>query len=257
MWRRRILLLCLCGLPAGCGRAGGPGTPGTVFGPVRLFAATSTRNAVDEVAAKFTAATGVRVECQFGASSTLARQIEQGADADLFLSADEEWADYLDRKGVVDKRRTLLTNRLVVVVHADSMLAIKGVADVAADGVKRLAVGAAPVPAGRYARQALKKAGVWGKVEGRLLEGKDVAAVLLYVARGEADAGFVYATDAAADGKVRVACEVPADFTVPIRYPLVTLDRHPHNPDADRFADYLRGDAAGAVFRKAGFGLAD
>jgi molybdate transport system substrate-binding protein len=255
MRTRYFLLLCLFGTLAGCDKAGKPAA--TPSPPVRVFAATSTRKAVDEIAAKFTSATGVRVECEFDASGSLARKIEHGADADLFLSADEEWADYVEKKDLLARRRTLLTNRLVVVVPADSKLAVKDLADVAGEGVKRLAVGADPVPAGRYARQALKKGGVWEKIEGRLLEGKDVAAVLLYVARDEADAGFVYATDAAASGKVRVAYEVPENFTVPIRYPLVTLKRDRPNPDADRLADYLAGDAAGVVFRKAGFGLAN
>jgi molybdate transport system substrate-binding protein len=255
MRTRCFLLLCLFGTLAGCDKAGKPAA--TPPPPVRIFAATSTRNAVEKIAAKITYPTGIRVECEFDASGSLARKIEHGADADLFLSADEEWADYLEKKGLVARRRTLFSNRLVVVVPADSKLAVKDLADLAGEGVKRLAVGADPVPAGRYARQALKKGEVWEKVEGRLLEGKDVAAVLLYVARGEADAGFVYATDAAASGKVRVAYEVPENFTVPIRYPLVTIKRDQPNPNAGRCADYLAGEAAGAVFRKAGFGLAD
>jgi molybdate transport system substrate-binding protein len=248
MWTRRFLLLCVLCVTAGCGKTATP------TAPVRIFAATSTRKVIDEIAADFTSATGVRVECEFNASGTLAKQIEQGAAADLFLSADEEWADYLEKKGLVAGRRTLLTNRLVVVVPADSKLAVKDLSDLAGEGVKRLAIGGEPVPAGRYARQALKKGGVWEGVQGRLLEGKDVAAVLLYVARGEADAGFVYATDAAASSKVRVAFEVPEDFTVPIRYPLVTLKRELPNPDAARFSGYLTSDTADHVFRTAGFG---
>ncbi len=251
MFTRRAGFLCLLLSLVGCARTD------ETAAPVRLFAAVSTQAALNEIKDDFAAATGVRVEPSFAASSTLARQIEHGADADLFLSADEEWADYLDGKGLAVQRRPLLTNRLVVVVPADSTLTLKEVADVAGPAVRRLAVAGEAVPAGRYACKALLKAGVWEHVEGRVLEGKDVAATLLYVARGEADAGFVYATDAAAaGGKVRVACEVPESLTGPIRYPLVTVRRGRPNPDAARFVDYLAGDAAGDVFRKAGFGLA-
>lgn len=250
MLPRSALLVGLLVAPAGCGRT----AEHPAGRPVPVFAAASTRPAFEEVADRFTRATGVRVECEFAASSTLARQIEHGAGADLFLSADDEWADYLEGKRLVARRRPLLTNRLVVVVPADSPLALKDLADLAGERVKRLAVAAGPVPAGRYARQALGKAGMWGRVEGRVLEGKDVTATLLYVARGEADAGVVYATDAAGNSKVRVACEVPESASGPIHYPLITVRRDPPSPDAERFADYLAGDAAGAVFRAAGFG---
>jgi molybdate transport system substrate-binding protein len=237
----------------GCGKTA---EPVAAVAPVKIFAAASTRLAIEEIGSNFRTTTGVAVECVATASSTLARQIEHGDDADLFLSADEEWADYLEKKDLVAQRRTLLTNRLVVVVPADSSLAVKELADVAGEGVKRLAIAAEGVPAGRYARRALRKAGIWERESGRALEGKDVTAVLLYVARGEAEAGFVYATDARASAKVRVAYEVPEDLTGPIRYPLVTVRRERSNANTARLADYLAGDAAGEVFRKAGFGLA-
>jgi molybdate transport system substrate-binding protein len=245
MLTRRVLFLCLLLPTAGCARPA-----------VKVFAAASTQKALTEIAAEYKAKTGISVECEFAASSTLARQIEQGAPADLFLSADEEWADYLEKKDLVAQRRTLLTNRLVVVVPRDSTLTVKELADLGSADVKRLAIAAEAVPAGRYARQALQKAGARERLQDRLLESKDVTAALLYVARGEADAGFVYATDAASSSKVRVAYEVPESFTVPIRYPLVSVRRERANPEASRFSEYLAGEAAGSVFRKAGFGLA-
>jgi molybdate transport system substrate-binding protein len=238
---------------AGCARSGGPAD---VPPPVLIFAAASTQTVIEEIAANFRDQTGIPVRCEPAASSTLARQIENGAAADLFLSADEEWADYLEKKGLVEKRQPLLTNRLVVVVPADSKLSVKDLTDLAGDGVKRLAIAGEAVPAGRYARQALRKAEVWERIQGRLLEGKDVTAVFLYVARGEVDAGFVYATDAAASSKVRVIFEAPESLTGPIRYPLVTMRRDRPNPSAERFAGYLAGDVADTAFRKAGFGLA-
>jgi molybdate transport system substrate-binding protein len=253
MSKRFTLFLCMLVAPAGCREAANrsPAAPA-----VRVFAAASARAAIEQIGAEFTAATGIRVECESAASSTLARQIEHGDEADLFLSADDEWADYLEKKGLAAQRRPLLTNRLVVVVPADSSVAVQELADLAGANFKRLAVAAEGVPAGRYARQALRKVGVWDRVRDKVLEGKDVTAVLLYVARGEAEAGLVYATDAAANSKVRVAFDVPESLTGPIRYPLVTIGREKSNSGAARFADYLAGENARVIFQKAGFGLA-
>lgn len=231
-------------LLAGCG------TPAT---KVEVYAAASTQESLARVARDFQAASGVEVRCSFGASSGLARQIEHGAPADLFLSADREWADYVADKLPVARRRDLLANRLVVVVPAGSDARFGALADLPGDAVRRLAVAAGPVPAGRYARQALRKSGVWEWAAGRLLEGGDVRATLGYVENGEADAGLVYATDARASAKVRVACEVPEGLHGPIVYPLVVLGRDPPNPAADRFADYLAGGDAARVFADAGF----
>ena len=241
----RPLLACLLLLgPLGCGAPRPP--------TVRVFAAASAREALEEIARHYQAETGTRVECSPAASSALARQIEQGADADLFLSADERWADYLAERGLVGPRRDLLANRLVVVVPQGSGLKLTSLADLAGDGVKHLALALGPVPAGRYAREALKKAGVWDQAQGRVREGSDVRATLIFVARGEADAGIVYATDAAADPRVRVALEVPEGLHEPVRYPLVLL-RAAGKPAARAFYDYLGGEKAAAVFHKAGF----
>jgi molybdate transport system substrate-binding protein len=250
-----MVLLWIIVATIGCGRPAEPVTAAPPAVPVKVLAAASTKAAMEAVAADFRAATGIPVDCETAASSTLARQIENGADADLFLSADNEWAEYLAKKNLVARVRPLLTNRLVVVVPADSQLSVHELRDVAGDPFKRLAIAAEGVPAGRYARRALDKAGVWKRVVGRVLEGKDVTAVLLYVARGEAEAGFVYSTDALSNSKVRVVYDVPEDLTGPIHYPLVTVRRERPNASADRFVDYLCGDAAGAVFRKAGFGF--
>jgi molybdate transport system substrate-binding protein len=230
----------------GCGSSKGPAA-------VHVFAAASTREALEEIGRQYEAETGTRVECSLAASSALARQIEQGADADLFLSADERWADYLAERGLAGRRRDLLANRLVAVVPRDSGLKITSLSDLAGDGVKHLALALGPVPAGRYSREALKKADVWDQVKGRVREGSDVRATLIFVARGEADAGIVYATDAAADPRVRVALEVPEGLHEPVRYPLVLLRAAADKPAARAFYDYLGGEKAAAVFHKAGF----
>jgi molybdate transport system substrate-binding protein len=239
-----FLLLCaLAFLPAAA--------PGET---VHVYAAASTKDVVEEIARAFKDETGIAVDVTPAASSTLAKQIEKGADADLFLSADEDWADYLSDRKLVEKRRDLLGNRLAVVTPADSKLKIGELADVAAPVVQKLALGGPAVPAGRYARQALEKAGVWDKVKDRVVEGEDVRVALTYVVKGEADAGIVYATDAKAVGdKVRTAQVVPDDLHKPIRYPLALLKRDGIKPEARKFYEYLAGDKAAAAFRKAGF----
>lgn len=221
---------------------------------VHVYAAASTKDVVEEIARAFKDETGIAVDVSPAGSSTLAKQIEKGADADLFLSADEDWADYLSDRKFVEKRRDLLGNQLVVVTPADSKLRMGELADVAASSVQQLAVGGPAVPAGRYARQALEKAGVWDKVKDRVVEAGDVRAALALVVKGEADAGVVYVTDAKAAGdKVRTAFVVPDDLHKPIRYPLVLLRTDSIKPEARKFYEFLAGDKAAALFRKAGF----
>jgi molybdate transport system substrate-binding protein len=222
--------------------------------PVTVFAAASTREALEAVARDFEAETGTRVAIAPAASNVLAKQIEQGAPADLFLSADQEWADYLAKHGLVDRRRELLGNRLVVVTPADGTIALRRLTDLVQPGIRRLALAGEQVPAGRYARQALDKAGTWDDVKSRLLEGGDVRETLAYVQRGEAEAGIVYATDAKVAGeRVRVAFVIPEDLHQPIRYPLVLVRRAGVHSAAERLYQYLGGEAAAATFRRQGF----
>ena len=242
---RSFAVCCLALLVAGC--------QAPRRDAVRLFAAASTRDVCEAVARDFTQETGVTVEVNPAASSTLATQIDNGADADLFLSADERWADYLAERGLVGQRRDLLGNRLVVVVPADHDAALDNLEGLKDGRFHRIALGRADVPAGAYARAALKNAGVWDAVEKRVVEGGDVRAVLTYVERGEVDAGFVYATDARVSSRVRVVYVVPEKLHPPIRYPLVRLKRDPPNPAAARLYEYLSGDAARKRFEDAGF----
>jgi molybdate transport system substrate-binding protein len=242
---KRSLLLCAFLLAlAGCSSK-----PASVH----IFAAVSTREAVEHIAHDFEEQSGTPVTCSFAASSTLARQIEQGADADLFFSADEHWADHLADKGLVAERRDLLANRLVIVVPAqgDEKPNLHEIADLAGSRFKRLALALDPVPAGHYAREALQKAGMWEQVKGRVREAGDVRATLALVERDEADAGMVYATDAATSDKVRIALEVPEKLHEPIRYPLALLRRG--SASAHAFYNFLNGDKARARFDKAGF----
>ncbi len=247
----RLLWVGAAGLLAtGCGRGGDGGQQ-----TVTIFAAASTKEAVERTAADFRAETGVAVEVSLGPSPGLAKQIEQGAAADLFLSADQASADFLADKGLVEEHRDLLTNRLVVVVPRDSSLAVKELADLARPEVKRLALAEPKVPAGEYAREALAKAGALDRVADRVVGGIDVRATLQFVARGEADAGIVYATDAVNTSSVRVALEVGPSSHAPIRYPLVLVRHGPVKESARKFADFLRSERAAAAFRGAGFGV--
>jgi molybdate transport system substrate-binding protein len=246
LWLYRVCGLGLCVL-AGCGAPPREG--------ITVYAAASTRAALQEIAAEYQAQTGNAVVLNAGPSSTLARQIAQGGRADLFLSADERWADYLAEKDLVADRRDLLTNRLVVIVPAESTLRLADLAVLDGPEVTRLALAGPEVPAGRYAREALARAGVWDRVRGRVLEGGDVRAALTYVARGEAEAGIVYASDVVDNPRVRVAFEVPAALHTPIRYPLVRIRGTPREASAQAFAANLASPEAAACFRRYGFGI--
>ncbi len=219
-----------------------------------MFAAASATDAVTEITATFARETGTRVDCNFAASSALARQIETGAEADLFLSANERWADVLGKDGRIESRVDLLGNVLVVVVPAASRLEFESLKDLARGDVTRISL-ADPdsVPAGIYAKQALTRLGLWGRLESRVVRGFDVRQALLFVERGEAEAGMVYATDAAISSSVRVAFEVDPALVDPIRYPLALLKPGKNKEAALRLFRYLQTDPSKAVFRRFGF----
>ena len=152
----------------------------------------------------------------------------------MFLSADQQWADELARKNLVAKRHDLLGNRLVVVIPADSALRLTTLSDLAADNIEHLAIGdPRGVPAGKYAKQALTKLGLWQRLKGKAVSAEDVRHALVYVESGAAEAGIVYSTDAAISKKVKVACEVPLDLTEPIRYPVILLKHAERQKAAD------------------------
>ncbi len=243
----------------GCGtdsprKAGDVGGRAAADGPLTLFAAASATNALDEIAAAYTKSTGTEVRTSYAASSALAQQIASGADADLFLSADLKWADYVQSKAPVARRRNLLGNRLVIVVPSDSKLEINRPADLVSDDVKHLALGDPDsVPAGRYAKQALTGLGLWEGLGGRVVPAADVRQALSYVETGAAEAGIVYATDAAVSKKVRLAVEIPAEATGPVLYPLLLLKRTTNRLSAEDFYNCLGSPEATAVFEKYGF----
>ncbi len=226
-------------------------------GPV-VLAAASLQEALGAVADRWTKKGHARPVLSFAASSSLARQIISGAPADLFLSADEEWMDYIAaRKLIVPvSRAALLSNRLVIVAPAASRVRLEvraGFPLAAALGSGRLAL-ADPdaVPAGRYAKEALTRLKVWQSVQGKLARAENVRAALALVARGAAPLGIVYATDARAQGGVRVVGAIPPETHWPIIYPLARLSTSTH-PEADAFRRFLMSGEAKAIFRRYGF----
>ncbi len=225
-------------------------------GEITVFAAASLSDALGELAGTYRQATGDAVRLNLGASSTLARQIEEGAPADLFLSADEARMDALARAGLIDAatRRRLLSNTLVVIVTADRSLPVTSARDLAAPAVRRRAI-AAPetVPAGVYAREYLERAGLWTALAGKIVPAENVRAVLAVVANGDADAGFVYRTDALVSKRVRVAWAVPAAEGPRISYPAAVLRGAANPGGARRLLAWLESPAARAVFARYGF----
>jgi molybdate transport system substrate-binding protein len=226
-------------------------------GPLTVFAAASLKNVLDEEGAAFAAAGGPPVRFSYGASSAMARQIEQGAPADVFLSADVDWMDYVAAKGLIapGSRRNLLTNRLALVAPARSPVKLKVARDMPigrALGGGRLAIAAPEVPAGRYGRAALASLGVWPQVRDRLAPAENVRAALLFVSRGEAPLGIVYDTDARVDPGVRIVGLFPEASHPRIVYPAAVLARSA-NPAAARFLAFLRSPRGRAIFQKYGF----
>jgi molybdate transport system substrate-binding protein len=234
---------------------------------VLVFAAVSLADAVAEIGHEFTrragapgggAGTHAVVRTSFAASSVLARQIEAGAPADIFVSADPEWMDYLEQRHLLraGTRHDLVANRLVLIAPSGSSvqltLASRHVDFSRALGSGRLAVGDPDsVPAGRYARAALTRLGAWEQVAPYLVRCENVRAALEFVARGEASLGIVYRTDALAEKRVRVVDVFPADSHPPIIYPIALTSSA--GPEAAAFEEFLEGDAAGQVFARYGF----
>lgn len=226
--------------------------------PITVFAAASLKESLDEAAAAWTKRSGQKVSISYAGSSALAKQIEQGAPADVFISADGEWMDYLQQRKLidVDTRTHLVGNRLVVIAPVDSALrtlSLKRAAVRQALGGGRLAMAeTTSVPAGRYGRQALTTLGLWDAVSGRLAQADNVRAAMAFVSRGEAPLGIVYATDAQAEPRVRVVAAIPGRAHDVIVYPLARVAKTP--PAATKgFLAFLRGDEAKAIFKRAGF----
>ena len=226
-----------------------------------VFAAASLKNALDEASAAYQREAESKVLIAYAASSTLAKQIENGAPADLFISADLDWMDYLQKRGLIDpgSRRDLLGNKLVLIAPKDSAVQTRigpGFPLAQLLGGGRLAMAdPASVPAGKYAKAALTRLGVWPDVAGRVAAAENVRAALLLVARGEAPLGIVYQTDAAIEPGVRIVGAFPAETHPAITYPMALTASA--RAGAAEFAGYLRGTGAATQFEAQGFTVLD
>jgi len=250
------LLLAACGghdaAPAGDAQAQ----------PLTVFAAASLKESMDAAADAFAGSTGQPVQVSYAGSSALARQLEQRAPADVFISADSQWMDWLQERGLIDPdtRSELLGNALVLIAPADAATAPLELAPgvdllplLGSDGRMALAL-TDSVPAGRYARAALESLGAWDALQPRVAESESVRAALLLVARGETPLGVVYASDAMAEPRVRVVATFPAQAHPDIVYPVAKVAASAH-PQAGAFVRWLHSPEAGAIFRRHGFSL--
>jgi molybdate transport system substrate-binding protein len=225
---------------------------------VLFFAAASLKNALDAIDDQYQKDTGKHVTVSLAASSTLAKQIEAGAPADIFISADLDWMDYLAQKNLIkaDTRKNLLGNELVLIAPQDNapLVVIAPGFDLAKllNGGKLAMADTSAVPAGKYGKAALEKLGVWDQVSGQIAQAENVRAALALVARGEAPLGIVYRTDAAVEPGVKIVAAFPADTHPPIVYPIALLAGST-NPGAAAYLAYLEGATAKPLFEKQGF----
>ncbi len=236
------LALSACGL--------GKGDRGPERG-VLFFAAASATEAAAHAAEAFEAQSGISVAASFASSATLAQQVQAGAHAGVFLSAHTEWVDALEEAGLVIERTEFLGNSLVLIVPRDSELTFGQPGDFNMSGVERFAMGdPETVPAGIYAKEALEKLGLWEALRGKVVRGADVRQALLFVERGEADAGIVYATDAAMTGAVRIEARLDSALAAPIRYSLALLSS---DAAARSLYDFLQSPEGAEIFSEFGF----
>ncbi|HXW28581.1 MAG TPA: molybdate ABC transporter substrate-binding protein [Xanthobacteraceae bacterium] len=256
-WRRGALVLALVLTLTPVGLASGASAQGK---ELLVFAAASLKTALDAINQRFEHDTARKVTASYAASSALAKQIEAGAPADIFISADLDWMDYLARNNLIkgQTRFNLLANKLVLIAPADSKLSIEIAANfplAQALGDGRLAM-ADPnaVPAGKYGKASLEALGVWASVAGKIAPAENVRAALLYVARRETPLGIVYQTDAAAEPEVKIVGTFPDDTHPPIIYP-AAITASASDPDAASYLAYLKSPAARSLFQTQGFSV--
>jgi len=231
------------------------GLPAAQKSTITLSAAASTKNVLETIAKKFQTSSGIQVKINTGASSTLANQINAGAPADLFLSANTQWADEVVNAGKASKKERLLTNRLVIVVPESNPAAIESPQDLNKKEVKRIALAGENVPAGIYATQALTKLGFIEEftTDKKIVRGQDVRTALSYVERGEVEAGIVYSTDVPIASGVKQVYEFDSSLHDEIVYVLVTLKAAESNKSVSYFAAYLRTPEAIDIYARFGF----
>ena len=223
---------------------------------ITVFAAASLTDSLKQIAAVYEKQSGDKITFNFGASSTLARQIEEGAPADIFFSADEAKMDGLEKRDLIVKttRQSRLGNALVVVVPINSALAIKSAADLTNAAINKIALAdTKAVPAGIYARVWLENQQLWSIIEPKVVPTENVRGALAAVESENAEAGVVNKTDAGLSKKVTIAFEVPATDTPKITYPMAMVKESKQPEAGKKFLDYLASEDAGQVFQRFGF----
>jgi molybdate transport system substrate-binding protein len=223
--------------------------------PILLLAAASTTNAVHEVVEAFETETGIPVTVSSGASNGLAQQIVAGAPADVYLSANEKWAEFVDAHGLVRQSKPLLTNRIVLIVPRGNPAGVEGLEDLTSSEIEKVAIAGKQVPAGIYTDAALETRGLLAPLTeaGKIVRGKDVRMTLSYVEQKEAEAGIVYASDAKITDHVEVVEELPTDSHPKVVYPLVLLEEAPHPEAARKLIAFFEQETAAEIFRRWGF----
>ena len=260
--RRRKWLGAIAGIAAAAllaiGPSRAPAQAQAQSGDVVVFAAASLKNALDAINAQWQKETGKKAAISYGASSALAKQIEQAAPAQMFISADLDWMDYVAKKNLIkpETRSNLLGNRIVLIAHKDKAQPVEikpgfDLAKLLGDGRLSMA-NVDAVPAGKYGKAALEKLGAWAGVSGKIAQAENVRAALLLVSRGEAPLGIVYQTDAAADPNVKIIGTFPEDSHPPIIYP-IALTADATHPDAAALLAYIRSAKAKPLFEAQGF----
>jgi molybdate transport system substrate-binding protein len=223
---------------------------------LHVYAASSLTDALKEIGTAYEKETGDRVIFNFAASSVLARQIEESAPGDLFFSADEAKMDELQKRGLINEstRHDLLSNTLVIVIASDSQAPLSAPADLKKSEFQRIAI-ADPksVPAGVYAREFLSQIGLVDALQSKLVPTENVRAALAAVEAGNADAGFVYKTDATLSKKVKIACTISGEHSPKIIYPAAILKSAPDPTAAEKFLRFVQAETARGIFEKFGF----
>jgi molybdate transport system substrate-binding protein len=239
-----LILGCWLGLASGAGA-----------GEVHLSGAASMKESLNEIAEAFCQdRPGTKIIRNFGGSGALAKQIEAGAPADIFISANSEWLDYLKAKQAVEAAGATVVAKNVLVFAGGNSATAKTMAEL--PGLERIAIGSPKsVPAGEYAVQALKNAGVFAAVEKKLVRAKDVRAALLYAERGEVDGAFVYRTDVLLSKQAKILFVVPPALYTEVIYPMGMTVAGENNPAAQDFYRYLQSGQAGTILEKYGFVL--
>lgn len=231
----------------------------SVASEIKVFAAASLTDVMEAIAKRFESQTGDHIQFNFAGSNVLARQILQGAPADLFLSADEAEMDAVSKAGLLveGSRRNLLSNTLVIVVPQGSELKVLRPGDLTKSSFKRVALGDPEmVPAGVYAKAYLEKEGIWNSLQSKVIPAVNVRAALAAVSSGDADAGIVYKTDALISKSTKVAYEIPAAEGPRILYPIALVKGSGESTEAERFLTYLESPDASRIFAQYGFVMA-